>query len=400
MSIVLVVNSGSSSLKYQLIEMADESMIAKGLIERIGEPLGAISHSRADGEKAQREAPVPDHEAAFEEMRRNFDEFGPDLAVATPVAVGHRVVQGGRRFFVPTIVDDEVEADIADLIPLAPLHNPANLAGVQAARRLFDGVPHVTVFDTAFHTTMPDAASRYAIDLKIADEYRIRKYGAHGTSHKFVSEETANFLGRPLELLNTVILHVGNGASACAVRGGKSLETSMGLTPLEGLVMGTRSGDIDPAVVFHLSRKAGWDIDELDDFLNRRSGMQGLAGTNDMRDIEQRMQAGDELADLAFSIYIHRLRHYVGSYLVTLDGGDAIAWCAGVGEHSPLVRERTLSGLEWLGVEIDPERNWADGNDIREISSDRSRVRVLVVPTNEELEIARQTLEATGIPAV
>ena len=396
MTVVLVINAGSSSLKYQLIDMADEATLASGLVERIGEPLAAIAH-RAVGEKHEREAVIADHDAAFVAMLRNFAEHGPSLDEHEPRAIGHRVVQGGRRFFGPAVVDDAVERDIEELIPLAPLHNGPNLAGIRAARRMFTEVPHVAVFDTAFHTTMSDASSLYAIDREVAAKYRIRKYGAHGTSHKYVSAATAEHLGRPLEEVRTVVLHLGNGACATAVDGGRSVETSMGLTPLEGLVMGTRSGDIDPAVLFHLHRKAGYDVPALDELLNRRSGLLGLTGTNDVRDVVRRLEEGDEFAETGMAVYVHRLRHYLGAYLVALGGADAIAWTAGVGENSAEVRRRTLEGMEWLGIELDPERNAERGEGIREISTDASRVRVLIVPTNEELEIARQSLGATAV---
>lgn len=393
MTVVLVVNSGSSSLKYQLIDMADEQVLASGLIERIGEPLGSVVHKRGE-DKTEQSIEVADHDRAFGIMLRNFETFGPSMREAGPAVVGHRIVQGGRRFFEPTIVDTLVEQDIEELIPLAPLHNAANLAGVRAARRVFKGIPHVAVFDTAFHTTLSDAASYYALDREVAAKYRVRKYGAHGTSHKFVSESAAAHLGRPYEELRTLVLHIGNGASACAVDRGKSIETSMGMTPLEGLVMGTRTGDIDPAVVFHLNRKGGYSVDELDRLLNKQSGLLGLTGTNDVRDVTARAAAGDSLAELGLQVYVHRLRHYIGSYLVALDGADVIAWCGGVGENSAEVRKRALAGMEWLGIELDAQRNEAPGSGIREISTDSSRVRVLVVPTNEELEIARQSLAA------
>ncbi|SJM69585.1 acetate/propionate family kinase [Gulosibacter sp. 10] len=396
MSVVLVVNSGSSSLKYQLIEMAQERTLASGLVERIGEASGNVVHRHGE-EKTERAVEIVDHDVAFEAMLENFAQHGPSLEEAPPVAVGHRVVQGGRRFFEPTIVDDAVERDIEELIPLAPLHNGANLAGVRAARRVFRSIPHVTVFDTAFHTTMPDSASYYALDHDVATKYRVRKYGAHGTSHKFVSEAAAAHLGRPYDQLRTVVLHIGNGASACAVDGGRSVETSMGMTPLEGLVMGTRTGDIDPAVLFHLHRKAGYSVDQLDELLNRKSGLLGLTGTNDVRDVTERALAGDQRAALGLDVYVHRMRHYLGAYLVALAGADAIAWCGGVGENSVEVRRRVLEGMEWLGVELDEARNAERVEGIHEISTDASRVRVLVVPTDEELEIARQTLQATGI---
>lgn len=397
MSIVLVVNSGSSSLKYQLIDMASETKLASGLIERIGSGMGISTHKR-DGNRDRRELPVASHDEAFRLMLDNFEDYGPSLQEAPPQAVGHRVVQGGRRFFGPAIVDERVEQDIEELIPLAPLHNAANLAGVRAARSVFTEIPHVTVFDTAFHTTIPDAASRYAIDRDVAEKYRIRKYGAHGTSHKFVAEATAEFLNKPLAETKTIVMHIGNGASMCAVDGGISIETSMGMTPLEGLVMGTRSGDLDPAVLFHLHRKAGYTVDALDDLLNRRSGLFGMTGTNDMRDVTERAERGDTDAEQGLAVYIHRMRHYLGAYMMALHGDvDAIAWTAGVGEHSAIVRRRTLEGLEWAGIELDDDLNELHGEGPREISTPGSRVKVLVVPTNEELEIARQTLEITHI---
>lgn len=397
MSIVLVVNAGSSSLKYQLLDMAGETVLASGLVERIGERVGRVRHDGPEG-RHEAERPVPDHDAAFEAMLAGFAEHGPSLEEHLPVAVGHRVVQGGRRFFGPTLVDDAVERDIEELIPLAPLHNKANLAGVRGARRVFPELPHVTVFDTAFHTTMPDEASLYALDRATAERYRIRKYGAHGTSHKFVAAEAARFLGRPLEELRLIVLHIGNGASACAIHGGVSVETSMGLTPLEGLVMGTRTGDIDPAVLFHLHRQAGLSVDELDDLVNRRSGMLGLTGTGDLRDVVERAGQGDALATTGLGVYTHRIRHYLGAYMAQLGGADAIVWTAGVGENAPVVRERTLAGLEGVfGIELDAAANAERAEGPRRISTPSSKVEVLVVPTNEELEIARQTLAKAGI---
>lgn len=398
MSIVLVVNSGSSSLKYRLLDMATETVLASGLVERIGEHAGNIRHDGPKG-RTEDQREVADHTAAFEAMLAGFEAHGPSLEEHPPVAVGHRVVQGGRRFFGPTLVDDGVERDIEELVPLAPLHNAANLAGIRGARRVFPTLPHVVVFDTAFHTTMSEAAALYALDKATAERYRVRKYGAHGTSHKFVAQETAEFLGKPLERLKLIVLHVGNGASACAIRGGISVETSMGITPLEGLVMGTRTGDIDPAVIFHLSRQAGLSIDEIDDLFNRKSGLLGLTGTGDMRDVEDRARAGDALAITGLEVYAHRIRHYVGAYLAQLGGADAIVWTAGVGENSAEVRARSLRGLGPFGIQVDDERNAERSGEPREISTDDSPVKVLVIPTNEELEIARQTLEETGIPA-
>ncbi|MCM6763732.1 acetate kinase [Rathayibacter sp. ZW T2_19] len=391
MSVVLVVNSGSSSFKYQLIEMTTEETLASGLVERIGEETGRTKHTR-DGESIEIEGPIPDHTAGFDAMIRAFDENGPSLSEFPPVAVGHRVVHGGKRFYEATVVTDLVKINIEDLSDLAPLHNPANLEGIEAAQKAFPDVPHVAVFDTAFHHTLPAEASTYAIPAELADKHRIRRYGFHGTSHKFVSEAAAAYLGRRRSDLKTIVLHLGNGASVCAVDGGASVETSMGMTPLEGLVMGTRSGDLDPAVVFHLARKAGLSIDELDTILNRRSGLLGLSGRGDMRDVQEASEAADEKAAAALEVYYPRLRHYIGAYYAQLGRVDAIVFTAGVGENVPAVRAGALRGLEGLGIELDPERNAARDRGARRISTDDSRVAVLVIPTNEELEIARQSL--------
>ncbi|MET0735706.1 MAG: acetate kinase [Microbacterium sp.] len=405
MSVVLVVNSGSSSFKYQLIDMDAETTLASGLVERIGEPVGRASHTvfsaPADGPAATmldatsvREQSIPDHTAGFQVMLDAFTADGPSLADRPPVAVGHRVVHGGARFFEPTVITPEVEADIEELSVLAPLHNPANLEGIVAAEKAFPDIPHIAVFDTAFHQTLAPEVYTYAIDAELAAEHRIRRYGFHGTSHKFVSEAAAAFLGRPIEDLKQIVFHLGNGASVTAIDGGRSVETSMGFTPLEGLVMGTRSGDIDPAVLLHLARRAGYTIDQLDELLNRRSGMQGLAGMSDLRDLRAAIQAGDEQALLAYEVYVHRLRAYAGAYLAQLGGADVISFTAGVGENAPFVRSHALDTLGFAGIQIDQDRNLARGRGIRIISTDESRVTVLVVPTDEELEIARQTLVA------
>ncbi|QKJ18759.1 acetate/propionate family kinase [Microbacterium hominis] len=409
---ILVVNSGSSSFKYQLIDMDAERTLASGLVERIGDDEGRAKHTvhaepgqPGEGSAAMLEAtytrtlPIPDHTAGFRVMLEAFAEHGPALDVHPPAAVGHRVVHGGARFFEPTLITPLVEINIDELSVLAPLHNPANLAGIVAARAAFPAVPHVAVFDTAFHQTLAPEAYTYAIDAKVASTHRIRRYGFHGTSHKFVSETAAAHLGRPLSELKQIVFHLGNGASVTAIDGGRSVETSMGFTPLEGLVMGTRSGDLDPAVLFHLARREGMSIDDLDDLLNKRSGLLGLAGSNDLRDIRTAIEQGDASAVLAYEVYVHRLRHYAGAYLAQLGGADVIVFTAGVGENAPFVRAHTLDTLGFAGVEIDPERNrragrdgGGDGRGIHVISTDASRVTVLVVPTDEELEIARQTL--------
>jgi acetate kinase len=306
--------------------------------------------------------------------------------------VGHRVVQGGARFVAPTVIDDVVLTVIDDLSPLAPLHNPANLLGIRGAMAAFPDVPHVAVFDTAFHQTMPPAAYTYAIDANLAAQYRIRRYGFHGTSHRFVAERAASHLGIPFDRFNAITLHIGNGVSACAIRNGKSVDTSMGMTPLEGLVMGSRSGDIDPGVLVHLHRQAGMTLDQIDDLLNRRSGLLGLTGSSDLRDVQQAVERGDSRAQLGLAIYTRRIRHYVGAYMTELDPLQAVIFTAGVGEHSAMVRADSLAGMTRMGIDLDPVLNAGSGSGIRRISTDGSPVAVLVVPTNEELEIARQSL--------
>nr|WP_274637385.1 acetate kinase [Microbacterium bovistercoris] len=409
MSIVLVVNSGSSSFKYQLLDMAAERVLATGLVERIGQSMGECRHTvhaapGAPGEGAptmldatyERALPIADHFAGFAVMLDAFADHGPSLEQNRPVAVGHRVVHGGARFFEPTLITPLVEINIEELAVLAPLHNPANLAGIVAARRAFPDLPHVAVFDTAFHQTLPAPAYTYAIDAELAAHHRIRRYGFHGTSHKFVSEAAAAFLGRPLGALKQIVFHLGNGASVTAVDGGLSVETSMGFTPLEGLVMGTRSGDIDPAALLQLARRAQLDVDGLDELLNKRSGLKGLSGFSDMRDVLAGRARGDAASALAFDVYVHRLRTYAGAYLAQLGGADVISFTAGVGENAPEVRAGALATLGFAGVQVDAERNAERGRGIRIISTDASAVTVLVVPTNEELEIARQTLQVTG----
>ncbi|MGY0058323.1 acetate kinase [Streptomyces sp. LZ34] len=372
---VLVLNSGSSSVKYQLLDMADGGRLASGIVERIGQ------------------GPVADHSAALKQVAEELAAQGLGLDSPELAAVGHRVVHGGTRFTEPTLITDEVVAEIEKLVPLAPLHNPANVTGIKVARALRPDLPQIAVFDTAFHATMPEEAARYAIERATADRYGVRRYGFHGTSHAYVSRATAALLGRDVSEVNTIVLHLGNGASASAVRGGVCVDTSMGLTPLEGLVMGTRSGDLDPAAIFHLARVGGMSIDEIDALLNKRSGLLGLCGDNDMREIGRRMGEGDQAAQLAFDIYIHRLRKYVGAYTAVLGRVDAIAFTAGVGENSAAVREAAMRGLPAFGIEVDAVRNAVRGTSARLISAETSRVAVAVVPTDEELEIASQAFE-------
>ena len=395
MSLALIVNSGSSSLKYQLIELDGEETLASGSIDRIGEATSSVGHTTA-GEKHEKQLPIADHTAALRVLTDAFAEYGPDLAFSPPVVIGHRVVHGGSLFTGPTLVTDRVIADIEELSALAPLHNPANLAGIRAAAVIFAGVPQVAVFDTAFHQTLPPEAFTYAIDRDLAAQHKIRRYGFHGTSHKYVSEQAAVFLDRPLESLKTIVLHLGNGASATAIDGGRSIDTSMGLTPLEGLVMGTRSGDLDPAIIFHLHRQAGLGFEELDSLLNRGSGLLGLTGNGDMRDVQNAAAGGDADAEAALAVWRHRIRHYVGAYVAQLGGLDALVFTAGVGENNALLRRRALAGLEFLGIEIDNDRNELASREPRAISPEGARVSVLVIPTNEELEIARQALSVVA----
>ncbi len=370
---VLVLNSGSSSVKYQLIDMADGSRPAAGMVERIGEP------------------PFPDHATALNAVADELAGAGLGFDSPRLAAIGHRVVHGGTRFTAPTLITDEVLEAVRELIPLAPLHNPANITGIEITRKLRPDLPQVAVFDTAFHSTLPEYAARYAIDWETAERYSIRRYGFHGTSHQYVSRRTAELLRKSPESVNVIVLHLGNGASASAVAGGVCVDTSMGLTPLEGLVMGTRSGDLDPAVPVHLHRVGGLSVDEIDDLLNRRSGMLGLCGDNDMREVTRRMAAGDTRAALAFDVYTHRLRKYVGGYAAVLGRVDAVVFTAGVGENSAEVRAAATAGLEGFGIVLDPALNAVRSSEPRVISTADSRVAVAVVPTDEELEIARQT---------
>jgi len=394
---VLVLNSGSSSVKYQLLDMRGGERLALGLVERIGEETSRLKHTCVTtGAVRELTAPVADHEAALKAVAEQLAADGLGLDSPELAAIGHRVVHGGMTFTAPTIVDDTVLAEIERLIPVAPLHNPANLVGIRTAMALRPDLPQVAVFDTAFHTTMPESAARYAIDVATADAYRIRRYGFHGTSHAYVSRATAKLLGKAPEDVNVIVLHLGNGASASAVRGGRCVDTSMGLTPLEGLVMGTRSGDLDPAVIFHLLRVGEMSTDEIDTLLNKKSGLIGLCGDNDLRQIERRIGEDDGRAELAFDIYIHRLKKYIGAYYAVLGRVDAIAFTAGVGENSTAVREAAVAGLELLGLEVDGALNAVRSDEPRLISPESSRVAVAVVPTDEELEIATQTYALVG----
>lgn len=389
---VLVINSGSSSLKYQLVDPNADGSIASGLVERIGEPISHITHT-VGNEVIDEEKPVTDHSDALREVLRLFDEVGPKLAEANIVAVGHRVVQGGRHFDSAKIVTDRIRNLIEQLSPLAPLHNPANLKGIDVARELLPDVPHVVVFDTAFFQTLPEEAATYALDKEVAEKYSIRRYGAHGTSHQFVSDRVEEIVGT--KDICQVVLHLGNGASASAVKNGKAVDTSMGLTPLEGLVMGTRTGDIDPAAVFHLQRVAGMSVDEVDTLFNKHSGLKGLTGDNDMRAVRSRADSDDPDARLAIDVLLHRLVKYVGAYAAQMGGLDVLTFTAGIGENDMMLRKELCDRLSIFGVEIDEVANAIRSKDPRTISTPDSRVRVMVVPTNEELAIAQQALALT-----
>jgi acetate kinase len=385
---VLVLNCGSSSIKYQLLDMDTAEPLASGLVEQIGEHASHLTHKTRD-DKLTRDETYADHAAGLRAVLAAFAAAGP--ALDDVVAVGHRVVHGGSRYADPVLIDDVVEKAIEELSPLAPLHNPANLTGIKVARRTFPHLPHVAVFDTAFHQTMPPAAYTYAVPRSWAAA-GVRRYGFHGTSHAYVSRAAAALLGRAYDQVNTIVLHLGNGASASAVRGGECVDTSMGLTPLAGLVMGTRSGDIDPAVIPFLARTQGLTLDEIDGALNKSSGLLGLCGANDLREVWQRVDEGDVDAAQAMDVYLHRLKQYVGSYYAVLGRVDAIVFTAGVGENDPRTRARCLSDLSRLGIVVDPARNEPRSSEPRFISPAGSEVAVLVIPTNEELEIASQTL--------
>jgi acetate kinase len=388
--VVLVLNTGSSSVKYRVLDMADRTVLAGGLLEGIGEPRPRLTHRPAGRPVDERDVAAADHAEGLQAVTEAFDRSGG--MPAEPVAIGHRVVHGGDRFDAPTVIDDEVVAAIRELVPLAPLHNPANLTGIEVARERYPRVPHVAVFDTAFHRTMPAHAQRYALPRALADRHGVHRYGFHGTSHAHVSRRAARHLERPIDELHLITLHLGNGASAAAVAGGRCIDTSMGLTPLQGLVMGTRSGDVDPGVIFHLHREAGLGLAEIENLLNRESGLLGLAGASDLREVRRRAEGGDADAAEAIDVFCYRVRAYVGAYAAALGRVDALVFTAGIGENDPGVRESVCAGLAGFGVRLDPRRNRAASAAARTVSASGSAVAVLVVPTDEELEIAEQTL--------
>jgi acetate kinase len=391
---ILVINCGSSSLKFQLFDMARQSVLAKGLVERIGgNEMGAWKYERNDN-KLNGEVAAPDHDAAFgQAVALLTDPTHGAIASADEIdAVGHRVVHGGEAFFDSAIIDDAVIASVEAQSPLAPLHNPPNLAGIRAAMRFCADVPHIAVFDTAFHQAMPEHAYLYALPYELYEEHHVRRYGFHGTSHRFVARRGAEVIGKTLDQFTGITCHLGNGCSMAAISGGKSVDTSMGLTPLEGLIMGTRCGDIDPALISFLMRTLGKSADELDALLNKQSGLLGISGvSNDARALWEAADDGNERAKLALAMFAYRVKKYIGAYLAVLNGADAIIFTGGIGERDIELRKMICSDMQALGVELDLEQNQKTFGTEAIISTPASATTVLVVPTNEELEIAQET---------
>lgn len=396
---VLVINSGSSSIKYQLIDMEREVPLCSGLVERIGEPMGKLTHKiRPDAEGEEKltfEQPFTNH---VEGMKRVVElitdaDKGVIKDKSEIGAIGHRVLLGGEEIKQSVRIDDWAKGVIRDYIPLGPLHNPANLAGIEVAEELFPGLPNVGVFDTEFHQSMPAKAYLYPLPIELYEELKIRRYGFHGTSHRYITKRTAQYLGKPLDELNIITCHLGNGCSMAAVKNGKCVDTTMGITPLEGLMMGTRCGDIDPAIVPFLMEKKNLSPAEADTLMNKQSGLKGMCGMNDMRDLHAARENGNERAQLAFEMFTYRIKKYIGAYYAVLGRVDAVVFTAGIGENDDFVRAEVCAGLDSLGIAVDPARNAVRNGQPRHISPDGSCVAVLVVPTNEELEIAQATLD-------
>lgn len=392
---ILVLNCGSSSLKYQLIDMENEEVLAKGICERIGQEMSVLTHKPEGKDKFVRETPMPDHQVAVElVLEALIDADHGVIEHADEIgAVGHRVLHGGQVYSKSIIVDEDVKKVIKDCFPLGPLHNPANLIGIEACEKALPGKPQVAVFDTAFHQTMPPKAYMYAVPYDWYEKYGIRRYGFHGTSHAFVSKRAIEFAGLDPENSKVIVCHLGNGSSISAVLNGKCIDTSMGLTPLEGLPMGTRSGDIDPAIVQFVANKENKTVDEMLNILNKESGMLAVSGkSSDFRDLNDGMDAGDERCTLALEMFSYKTAKYIGSYIAAMNGVDAIVFTAGVGENDDVVRKLTMEYFGYMGIKIDLEENKKRGEE-RYISTPDSKVKVMVIPTNEELRIARETLE-------
>lgn len=391
---ILVINAGSSSLKYQLYDMRDESVLAKGLVERIGMDSSILTHKPTGKQEVTEVSEILEHTTAIRKVLGMLTdaEHGVISSIHDIQAVGHRVVHGGESFKESALVNSEVKSEIRRLFDLAPLHNPASMMGIQAAESNMPEIPQVVVFDTAFHQTMPEKSYLYAIPRVLYNKYKVRRYGAHGTSHAYISQAAAEFLDRPIEDMKIITCHIGNGASLTAVQGGKSVDTSMGMTPLEGLMMGTRSGDLDPAIVPYVMNKEELTVNEVNSMLNKHSGLLAISGvSSDMREITEGMEKGDPNSTLAFEMYEYRLRKYIGSYAAAMNGVDVIVFTAGVGENSIVLRQRVLEQLTYLGIELDEELNKIRSGEPRRISTANSKVEVLVIPTNEELVIARDT---------
>lgn len=389
---ILVINAGSSSLKYQLISMEKEIVLAKGVCDRIGLEASVIKHKTHDGRSVEKQIVLNDHDDAIAQLISVLTdaEFGVIKSLDEIKAVGHRVVHGGEKFFKSVIIDEEVMKTIEECVELAPLHNPPNITGIRACQH-FMKVPQIAVFDTAFHQTMPRKAYIYALPYEYYDKYKLRKYGFHGTSHKYVAERAAAMLGKPLDQAKVVTCHLGNGSSICAVDCGKTIDTTMGFTPLDGVAMGTRSGTLDPAVVTYLMNKENLSTEQMDAIMNKKSGVYGISGvSSDFRDLDEAIQAGNERAELALQIFTYQVKKFIGSYACAMGGLDAVVFTAGIGENNPDVRRRVCSNLAFLGIEIDEELNSKRGQEL-DISKDAAKVRTLVIPTNEELAIAKET---------
>jgi len=391
-----IINSGSSSIKYQVIEMTTETVLATGMVERIGDAIGRLKNAFFPGTENERESvleqAIPDHDCGMKLVIALLTDREQGIIGDTSEigAIGHRVVHGGEDFRESTRITPAVIEAIKRNIPLAPLHNPANLDGIRVAMQIFPAVPQVAVFDTAFHQTMPPRAFLYAIPYALYEQDRVRRYGFHGTSHRFVASECARLLDKPLTVCNLITVHLGNGCSMTAIEGGVSVDTSLGMTPLEGLVMGTRSGDVDPALHLFLQRNKGMDLEAIDGLLNKESGLKGLCGMNDMRDIHRAVAAGDARAALALSVQTYRNRKYIGAFMAVLGRVDGIVFTAGIGENDPIVRAESLKGLEAFGIRLDREKNDQRSQEARCISREESTVSIFVIPTNEELAIARE----------
>ena len=397
---VLVLNSGSSSIKYQLFDMRDESVLAAGSVEQIGEPGSHLSHSHRTPQggmaKTVQTLPIADHRQGFALISSVLRETGALADTGELRGIGHRVVHGGEKFKEPTRVTPEVLAAIRSLVPLAPLHNPANLLGMEGAMESAPAVPQVAVFDTAFHQTLPPHAYRYAIPKKLYEAHQVRRYGFHGTSHRYVTKKGAEFLKKPLDSLNLISLHLGNGASAAAIHQGRCIDTSMGLTPLEGLIMGTRCGDLDPAIIFYLERETGLSSAAIESILNKESGLKGICGVNDMRTVGELAKAGNPEAQLAIGMYCYRIKKYIGAYHAVLGRLDGVIFTGGIGENADFIRAGCCENLAHLGLEMDNGKNRGHQEGCFALESRASRVKILVIPTNEELEIAEQTVACLG----